>query len=266
MAAKIIDGKALARAICQQLEHTIKDFVHQSGRPPGLAVVCVGEDPASKIYVRNKHKKSRELGISSWAHDLPAAAQEEDVMALVRRLNQDPGVDGILVQLPLPGHIRADRVIAAIDPDKDVDGLHPCNMGKVLLGSPRLLPCTPAGIMELIHSTKCQIQGRRAVVVGRSNIVGKPIAQLLLQEHATVTMCHSRTEHLAAECLAADILVVAVGRKHFVGGDWIKPGAVVIDVGMNRVENDWYGDVDFSRAQARAAFITPVPGGVGPMT
>jgi len=266
MSAQILDGKALAADVCQRVEEQIEEFKQQKGRAPGLAVVLVGADPASQVYVRNKRRKSQELGIISFAYDLPSATSEDDLLALIKQLNHDPQVDGILVQLPLPGHIQTEKVIQAIDPDKDVDGFHPYNMGQLFIGTPRLVPCTPAGIMELIHNTGICLQGKRAVVVGRSNIVGKPIAMLLLQKHATVTVCHSRTEQLAAECMAADILVVAVGKKFCVLGEWIKPGAVVIDVGMNCDESGLCGDVAYEQARQRAAFITPVPGGVGPMT
>ncbi|MCK5241646.1 bifunctional methylenetetrahydrofolate dehydrogenase/methenyltetrahydrofolate cyclohydrolase FolD [bacterium] len=266
MSAIIIDGKAIANTVCQRVEKQVKEFKQQIGREPGLAVIQVGEDPASQIYVCNKRVRCRELGILSFALDLPANTTEADLLALVEKLNCDPQVDGILVQLPLPKQISADKIIRAIDPGKDVDGFHPYNMGSLFIGNPRLVPCTPLGIMELIYSTGVDIKGKKAVIVGRSNIVGKPITMLLLQEHATVTLCHSRTQDLAAECRTADILVVAVGQKFCVPGDWIKPQAIVIDVGMNRDESGLCGDVAFQQAKERAAFITPVPGGVGPTT
>jgi methylenetetrahydrofolate dehydrogenase (NADP+) / methenyltetrahydrofolate cyclohydrolase len=266
MSATILDGKAIANTICQQVGKQVAEFQQQIGRAPGLAVVQVGEDSASQIYVRNKRKRSQELGIFSVAHDLPVDTSEETLLQLVEQLNQDPQVDGILVQLPLPKHISTDKIIQAIDPDKDVDGFHPYNMGSLFTGKARLVSCTPLGVMEIIRSTGIEIKGKKAVVVGRSNIVGKPIAMLLLQKHATVTMCHSRTQNLNSECLSADILVAAVGQKFCVLGDWIKPGAVVIDVGINRDESGLCGDVAFQQAKERAAFITPVPGGVGPTT
>ena len=266
MSARIIEGKALAAAVCERVGREAADFRTERGRSPALAVIKIGNDPASEIYVRNKRRKSREVGITSLEHDLAAETNESAALSLIARLNVDPAVDGILVQLPLPPQIHEDKVLSAIAPAKDVDGFHPQNQGKLLAGCPEFIPCTPAGIMEIIRSTNIAIPGRKAVVVGRSNIVGKPTALLLLQEHATVTICHSRTQDLARECRAADILVVAIGRRAFICGDWIKPGALVIDVGMNRDEQGLGGDVAFDQARERAGFITPVPGGVGPMT
>ncbi len=266
MPAQIIDGKAEAQKIYADLPARVNAFRERNGRPPGLAVVWVGEDPASQVYVRNKRKKSEELGLASFKHDLPATTSEDEVLTLIERLNQDPAVDGILVQMPLPPQVSEEKIVHAISLDKDVDGFHPENRGRLFSGRPRFVPCTPAGIMTLLQSTGVALRGKKAVVVGRSLLVGKPVAMLLLQDNATVTMCHSRTENLDAECRAADILVVAVGKKSCVLGDWIKPGAVVIDVGINRDESGLCGDVAFEQARERAAFITPVPGGVGPMT
>ncbi len=266
MTAKLIDGRALANRIKQEVADEVKIMTQQLSRAPGLAVVLVGQDPASMTYVNSKRRVCRELGLVSFAHDLPDTTTEVELLQLVDRLNQQTEVDGILVQLPLPPHIHSDKVIEAISPDKDVDGLHPLNLGWLLAGHPRFVSCTPAGIMKLIQSTDSDIAGKKAVVVGRSNMVGKPIAQLLLQANATVTMCHSRTQDLGRECEQADILVVAVGQKHCILGDWIKPGAVVIDVGMNRDESGLCGDVAFEQARLKAGYITPVPGGVGPMT
>jgi len=263
--ATLIDGKALASEKRRGLQQEINQWTERLGRKLGLAVVIVGQNPASLIYVRNKRRISEEMGLTAPAFDLPETASEAELLKLIAELNARPDIDGFLVQEPLPKHIRSEAVLKAIDPAKDVDGLHPLNLGYLLAGHPRLVPGTPAGIMELIRSTGVPIAGKKAVVVGRSNIVGKPTAVLLLQANATVTICHSRTQNLAEECRTADILVVAVGKKHLVRGDWIKPGAVVIDVGTNR-EDKLYGDVAFDEAKERAGFITPVPGGVGPMT
>lgn len=266
MPAQVIDGKAQASSICAALQGEVAAFRDRFGRPPGLAVVQAGDDEASKIYVRGKRKRALELGFHALTEDYPATIGEEELLAVISRLNADPVVDGILVQLPLPRGISSERMLAAVNPDKDVDGFHPANMGRLLAGHPRFVPCTAAGIMHLIRSTGISLSGKKAVVVGRSNIVGKPTALLLLHEHATVTLCHSRTRDLAAECRTADVLVVAVGKKYCIVGDFIKPGAVVIDVGINREESGLCGDVAFDQARERAAFITPVPGGVGPMT
>jgi len=237
------------------------------GLTPGLAVILVGEDPASQVYVRNKERACAELGINSWKHHLPADTSQEDLVQLVKRINADPEVHGILVQLPLPAQIKTEAVLDAIDPAKDVDGFHPVNLGLLAAGRPGIIPCTPAGVIELVKESGVEIAGKECVIVGRSNIVGKPLAFLFLQEHGTVTICHSRTRNLEEVCRRADILVVAAGRAGLVHGGMIKPGAVVIDVGINRTaEGRLTGDVDFASAVQQAGAITPVPGGVGPMT
>ncbi len=267
---KLIDGKAFAAGLRARLAQEVADLTAR-GHRPGLAVVLVGEDPASQIYVRNKAKQTVEIGMASFEHRLPATTGEADLLALVARLNADPAVDGILVQLPLPGHIDADRILLAIDPAKDVDGFHPYNVGRLATGSPTLVSCTPLGSLMLLKDRLGDLSGLDAVVIGRSNIVGKPMAQLLLMENCTVTIAHSRTRDLPAVCRRADILVAAVGRPEMVKADWIKPGATVIDVGINRVtlpdgNTRVVGDVDFAGAVEVAGAITPVPGGVGPMT
>ncbi|MBN9064039.1 MAG: bifunctional methylenetetrahydrofolate dehydrogenase/methenyltetrahydrofolate cyclohydrolase [Rhizobiales bacterium 65-9] len=275
--AAIIDGKAVAARVTEQTRAFAARFRDQAGRAPGLAVVIVGEDPASKVYVASKGVAATECGFLSIQETLSAATSEDALEAVVKALNENQAVDGILVQLPLPDHIRAARIIAAIAPDKDVDGFHPLNVGRLGAGdlSDALVPCTPAGAMLLIESARGRdLSGLHAVVVGRSNIVGKPIAQLLLNANATVTIAHSRTADLAEVCRRADILVAAVGRPLMIKGDWIKPGATVIDVGINRVpapergegKTRLVGDVDYAAARAVAGAITPVPGGVGPMT
>lgn len=266
MAGKIIDGKAIANQYKEQLTRESKEISLKLGRPPGLAVVLVGQDPASQVYVRNKRQVSRACGLNSFAYDLPETVTEAELLTLIKRLNQQEEVDGILVQLPLPSHISPNKVIETISPEKDVDGFHPVSMGRLMAGQPTFVSCTPTGIMALLKSINLDLVGKKAVVVGRSNIVGKPIAQLLLQQDATVTICHSRTANLADECRQADILVVAVGQKYCILGDWVKPGAVVIDVGINRDESGLCGDVAFDQAREKASYITPVPGGVGPMT
>ncbi|MDR3423908.1 MAG: bifunctional methylenetetrahydrofolate dehydrogenase/methenyltetrahydrofolate cyclohydrolase FolD [Alphaproteobacteria bacterium] len=267
--AFIIDGKEVARKLRQQLA----EQVAAEKLSPGLAVVLVGENPASQVYVRNKARAAGEVGITSDTHRLSAEATQDDVLALIEKLNKDKNVNGILVQLPLPPQIDALTIIAAIDPEKDVDGFHPVNAGRLSIGMPCLVPCTPQGCMLLLREALSNLEGKRALVLGRSNIVGKPVAQLLLQANCTVTIAHSRTKDLPAECLSADILIAAIGKPAFVRGDWIKDGAVVIDVGINRIDDPaqegktkLVGDVDFAAAQTRAAAITPVPGGVGPMT
>lgn len=265
MTAVLIYGKAVAEQVRAQVRAEVARLT-AAGRQPGLAVILVGDDPASQVYVRNKEKACLELGMKSIFHRLPAETSQAELLSLVERLNADPEVHGLLVQMPLPKGLDADLVQRTIAPEKDVDGLHPVNAGNLFLGRPSLVPCTPAGVMELLRTTGIQLAGKEAVVVGRSAIVGKPMAELLLAEHATVTVCHSRTADLPGVCRRADVLVVAVGRKEMVKGDWIKPGAVVIDVGMNRCEGKLYGDVDFASAREVAGFITPVPGGVGPMT
>jgi methylenetetrahydrofolate dehydrogenase (NADP+) / methenyltetrahydrofolate cyclohydrolase len=266
MTAAIIDGKAMAMSIREELAHEVRALT-ASGIAPGLAVVLVGAHPASLTYVNNKRAACEKAGIVNFAHDLPESTPEGELLTLIEKLNRDDAVHGILVQLPLPKHIDPTRVIRAIAPEKDVDGFHPINAGKLVQGEPCFVPCTPAGIMTLIDSTECAISGKRAVIVGRSNIVGKPAALLLLARDATVTLCHSKTADLAGEVARADIVVAAIGRPAFVKGSWIKPGAIVIDVGINRMPTGrLMGDVEFEAAEERAAFITPVPGGVGPMT
>jgi len=264
--ADIIDGNELSKKKRQAIATEADAFTKKFGRPPGLAVVLVGEDPASSIYVRNKKKACETAGIRSFDYHLHAATKQGDLLALVNRLNADPEVDGILVQLPLPSHLDSQEVLLTINPDKDVDGFHPYNMGRLLTGEPTLVPCTPAGIMCMLSEHSVELKGKDAVVVGRSNIVGKPMALLLMMEHATVTICHSRTLDLAKKVHAADIVVAAIGKAEMIKGEWIKEGAVVIDVGMNRTEAGLRGDVQFGEASKRASLITPVPGGVGPMT
>jgi methylenetetrahydrofolate dehydrogenase (NADP+)/methenyltetrahydrofolate cyclohydrolase len=276
MSATILDGKKLAEAVRAEVAAGVAAFVSTHGRPPGLEVVLVGDDPASQVYTRNKQKASTEVGIRGKLHTLPASTTEGELLALLDRLNDDETVDGILVQLPLPPQIREQKVLDAIVAAKDVDGFHPINAGLLASGRPGLVPCTPRGSMKLIDLAGVKLQGVRAVVVGRSNIVGKPMAQLLVGAHATVTIAHSRTKDLAAVCREADVLVVAVGKAELVRGDWIKPGATVIDVGMNRIHlpdgpdgakrTKLVGDVAFAEAVEVAGAITPVPGGVGPMT
>ena len=266
MSATIIDGKAFAAGLRARIADGVTAFRAQAGRAPGLAVVLVGEDPASNVYVRSKGKATREAGMESIEHRLPADVPAEDLLALVSTLNADPTIDGILVQLPLPKHIDEQTVIAAIDPDKDVDGFHPINAGRLATGLPGFVPCTPYGCVMLLKSVLPSLSGLEAVVVGRSNIVGKPMAQLLLRESCTVTVVHSRTKDVPAHIRRADIVVAAVGIPQMIKGDWLKPGATVIDVGINRTETGLVGDVDFASAVDVAGAITPVPGGVGPMT
>ena len=271
MTAKRIDGKAAGQAIRDRVAAFVPDFMRNSGRPPGLATVLVGEDPASAVYVRSKNRATAELGMAGFAHNLPRTTSEEELLRLVADLNADDRVDGILVQLPLPKQINSTRVIESIDPDKDVDGFHPMNAGRLASGLPALAPCTPYGCLYLLKQELGDLTGLEAVVIGRSNIVGKPMAQLLLGENATVTVAHSRTRDLPAVARRADILVAAVGRAEMVRGDWIKPGATVIDVGINRIptgdgKGRLVGDVAYDEAAEVAAAITPVPGGVGPMT
>jgi methylenetetrahydrofolate dehydrogenase (NADP+) / methenyltetrahydrofolate cyclohydrolase len=266
MSATIIDGKQIAAGMRDHVAAEVA-ALRRDGIAPGLAVILVGEHPASQVYVRNKRAACEKARIASFSHDLPEATSEAELLALIAGLNADSTVHGILVQLPLPKQIDAMRVIEAIDPRKDVDGFHPVNMGRLALGQPCLAPCTPSGVIALIESTGHPIRGSRAAVIGRSNIVGKPAALMLLARDATVTLCHSRTPDLAQEVGRADILVAAVGKPAFVKGAWIKPGAVVIDVGINRLpDGSLVGDVEFEAAKGRAAAITPVPGGVGPMT
>ena len=265
--AQLIDGKAVSAAVKQEVADETAKLREEKGLKVGLAVVIVGNDPASRVYVNNKKKACEAVGFQSYEYALDENTTQEQLLDLVNVLNRDDRVNGILVQLPLPKHIDEKAVINAISPEKDVDAFHPINVGKIMIGEYSFLPCTPAGVMRLIESTGTDITGKQCVVIGRSNIVGKPQAMLLLQKNGTVTICHSKTRNLKEICLGADILVVAIGRANFVTGDMIKEGAVVIDVGMNRLDNGKLcGDVEFESAEKKASFITPVPGGVGPMT
>ena len=271
MTARLIDGKAAAAAIRDQVAVRVADFEKRIGRPPGLATVLVGEDPASAVYIRSKNRATAEAGMVGFAHNLPDTTSEAELLDLVGELNGDSQIDGILVQLPLPSAIDSTRVIEAIEPGKDVDGFHPVNVGRVAAGLDALVPATPLGCLHLIKSIRPNIAGLEAVVIGRSNIVGKPVAMLLLRESATVTIAHSKTRDLPEVVRRADIIVAAVGQAEMVRGDWIKPGATVIDVGINRLPTEdgkgrLVGDVAFDEAAAVAGAITPVPGGVGPMT
>jgi methylenetetrahydrofolate dehydrogenase (NADP+) / methenyltetrahydrofolate cyclohydrolase len=262
----VIDGKAVAAHVRAQVARDVEAHVAGGGRRPGLATVLVGEDPASAIYVGGKQKACREVGMHGFDQRLSADTPREEVVALVERLNADPEVSGIIVQLPLPAHLDGTELTGLVRPDKDVDGLTAMSAGLLSLGRPGLRPCTPAGVMRLLEQAGTELRGAEAVVIGRSNLFGKPMAQLLLGADATVTVCHSRTTDLAAVCRRADVLIAAVGRAEMVRGGWIKPGATVIDVGMNRREDGLFGDVAFAEAAGVAAAITPVPGGVGPMT
>lgn len=266
MSAEIIDGKAFAKQLRERVGAISADFAAAAGRKPGLAVVLVGEDPASSVYVRNKGKATIGANMESFEHRLPAETSQEELLALVDRLNADPAVDGILVQLPLPSHIHEQTVLTRISPDKDVDGFHPVNAGRLATGLDGFVPCTPLGCLMLLKDRIGHLAGEQAVVVGRSNIVGKPMAQLLLRESCTVTITHSRTRDLFEHLRTADIVVAAVGIPRMIQGEWLKPGATVIDVGINRTEAGLVGDVDFDSAVKVAGAITPVPGGVGPMT
>ncbi len=271
MTARIIDGKTLSADLRGKVTDTVHRLRRDRGIVPGLAVVLVGENPASEVYVRNKSKAVTEAGMQAFDRKLPATISEAELIKLVTSLNSDEQVNGILVQLPLPKQIDAHRIIAAIDPAKDVDGFHPFNVGRLASGLPALVPCTPMGCVRLAKTVHASLAGLEAVVIGRSNIVGKPMAQLLLSENATVTIAHSKTTNLAAVCRRADLLVAAIGRPEFIRGDWIKPGATVIDVGINRISGEGgksriVGDVNFAEASKTAGAITPVPGGVGPMT
>jgi methylenetetrahydrofolate dehydrogenase (NADP+) / methenyltetrahydrofolate cyclohydrolase len=267
MAATIIDGRAVAGEVRERVAAGVREFADtRGGHMPGLATVLVGDDPASEVYVSNKRKQTEEVGMRSIHHGLDAETPEEDLLALIAELNADDAVDGILAQLPLPDAIDQDAVVAAIDPSKDVDGLTAGSAGLLAQGRPGLVPCTPQGVMELLRHARVEVQGAEAVVVGRSILVGRPLASLLLNASATVTVCHSRTRDLAEVCRRADILVAAVGSPRIVKGEWIKPGAAVIDVGVNRTDDGLVGDVDFDAAKDVAGTITPVPGGVGPMT
>ena len=275
MTAKLIDGKATAAAIHEEIKAEVERLKTEYGIVPGLATVLVGENPASQFYVRSKQKRCAEVGIQSFGHNLPASASQEDVDGLVAELNDNPEVHGILVQLPLPKHLNEEQVLAAIGLDKDVDGFHPVNIGRLSMKGrePMFVPCTPSGCIELLDRYNIEIEGREAVVLGRSNIVGLPVAMLLLHRNATITICHSRTRDLPGTCRRADILIAAVGRPEMVKADWVKPGAAVIDVGINRVDDPTrkrgyrlVGDVDFEAVKEVVGYITPVPGGVGPMT
>jgi methylenetetrahydrofolate dehydrogenase (NADP+)/methenyltetrahydrofolate cyclohydrolase len=265
--AQLIDGKAIAKQVRDEVAAGVRAFEAKIGRKPGLHVVLAGDDPASAVYVKNKEKAALEVGMAGKVHRLPASVTESEMLALVKQLNEDPNVDGILVQLPVPAKVRPEAMIDAVDPAKDVDGFHPLNVGALWSGDATLVPCTPRGCMRLLREAGAELKGARALVIGRSNIVGKPMAALLLAEHATVTIAHSRTKDLPAVCRQADVIVAAVGRAKMVNADWVKPGAIVIDVGMNRDENGKLcGDVDFASVELVAKAITPVPGGVGPMT
>jgi methylenetetrahydrofolate dehydrogenase (NADP+)/methenyltetrahydrofolate cyclohydrolase len=267
MAAQLIDGKAIGAAVRAEIKDRAAEFTARTGIRPCLAAVLVGEDPASRVYVRNKGKACVEAGMLSRQINLPATTPEKELLDLVARLNADDEVHGILVQLPLPAHIDESKVIEAIAPGKDVDGFHPVNAGRLLIGKPGFVPCTPFGILKILDYEKVDLKGKHAVVVGRSNIVGKPVAILLLSRHATVTICHSRTQDLPGVVRSADVVIAAVGKAEMVRGSWIKPGAVVVDVGINRLpDGRLVGDVAFEEARAVAGKITPVPGGVGPMT
>jgi len=266
MAARVIDGKAVAAAVRERVKVDVAAYVEEAGRVPALATVLVGDDPASEIYVRNKRRTTEDVGMRSVHHGLEAGIKEEELLDLVGQLGEDDEVDGILVQLPLPAHLSSDAVVQALNPVKDVDGLTPVNAGLLAHGTPGLVPCTPAGVMELLAHEGVELEGAEAVVVGRSKLVGVPVARLLLQANATVTVCHSRTRDLDASCRRADVLVAAVGVPRLLGREAVKEGAIVIDVGMNRLEDGLSGDVDYEAAAEVAAAITPVPGGVGPMT
>lgn len=265
--ANIIDGKAISAIVREEIAQKVVEYNERTGLRPGLAVVIVGTDPASQVYVRNKKKACEQVGFNSWVYELPESTTQEELNALVDKLNADSLVHGILVQLPLPKHLDEEQVVLRIKPEKDVDAFHPYNVGRITIGNPRFLPCTPAGVMELLHRYNINVSGKECVVIGRSNIVGKPMALLLLAENGTVTVCHSKTRDLKEACKRADILVVAIGKADFVTADMVKEGAVVIDVGMNRnSEGKLTGDVDFDSVSKVASYITPVPGGVGPMT
>jgi methylenetetrahydrofolate dehydrogenase (NADP+) / methenyltetrahydrofolate cyclohydrolase len=271
MPAFVIDGKQIAAKVREQVAGEVAKLKAQHGLTPGLAVVLVGEDPASKVYVRNKAQQTVEVGMNSWEHKLPAETSEADLLALVNKLNADPNVHGILVQMPLPKHMNSLKVLETIDPIKDVDGFHAVNVGRLSIGERALAPCTPVGSVILAKSFAPSLSGMDAVVIGRSNIVGKPMLQLLLKENCTVTVAHSKTKNLPEVVKRADLIVAAIGSPEFVKGDWIKPGAIVIDVGINRItgpdgKGKLVGDVDYAAASKAAAAITPVPGGVGPMT
>ena len=265
--ARIIDGKAISKEVRGEIAQEVCAFVQRHGCAPGLAVVIVGNDPASQVYVRNKKRACEEVGFYSESYELPEETSQEELISLVERLNNDEKIHGILVQLPLPKHLNETEVLLKIKPEKDVDAFHPYNVGKIMIGNHDLLPCTPAGVMVLLERSGVEVKGKRCVVIGRSNIVGKPMAMLLLHAHGTVTVCHSRTQDLKEICREADILVASVGNPEVVAADMVKEGAVVVDVGINRLENGkLVGDVNFAEVEPKASYITPVPGGVGPMT
>lgn len=265
--AEIIDGRSISKTIREEIRQAVAELRKDVGIVPGLAVVIVGEDPASLVYVRNKKKACEEVGFRSEVYELPEETTQEELVSLIDRLNSDSEIHGILVQLPLPKHLDEEEILLRMDPDKDVDAFHPYNVGRMMIGDPKFLPCTPAGIIELIKRSGVNIAGKECVVVGRSNIVGKPMAILLLAENGTVTVCHSKTKDLSEVCRRADILVAAIGKADFFNSDMVKKGAVVIDVGMNRRQDGKLtGDVDFESVEKVASYITPVPGGVGPMT
>ena len=267
MTAQLLDGKAIAASLKQDLKIATDKHLAAGKRRPGLAVVLIGGDPASQVYVGSKRRSCEEIGFKSESYDLPASTSESDLLALIDQLNADNEIDGILVQLPLPSHINADRVIERIAADKDVDGFHPYNVGRLAQRNPQLRPCTPKGVMTMLAKTGIDLVGKEAVIVGQSNIVGRPMALELLMAKCTITVCHSKTVDLEFHVRRADVLVVGVGIANFVPGDWIKPGAIVIDVGINRLDNGkLVGDIEFESAKEKAAWITPVPGGVGPMT
>lgn len=264
--AKLIDGKVISAAVKAEVAKETEELKKQ-GVTPGLAVIIVGEDPASKVYVANKEKACEQVGFASFKYALPEETTEEELLDLVKKLNEDPAVNGILCQLPLPKHLNEELIINTIIPEKDVDAFHPQNVGKIMIGNYDFLPCTPAGVMEMLSYENIDVNGKECVVIGRSNIVGKPMSMLLLHKNGTVTVCHSRTKDLKEVCRRADILVAAVGRANFVTADMVKEGAVVIDVGINRLENGKLcGDVNFAEVEPKVSYITPVPGGVGPMT
>lgn len=265
--AVIIDGKLVSAKTREKIKERVEEFKAQNGATPGLAVIVVGNDPASAVYVRNKHKATLDVGMNSYQIEMPECTDEEELLSKITELNEDPAVSGILVQLPLPKHISEKKITSAILPQKDVDAFHPQNVGKIMIGDYDLLPCTPAGIMRLLDFHDIKIEGKKCVVLGRSNIVGKPMAHLLLEKNGTVTVCHSKTENLSEITKSADIIVVAIGRPKFLKAEMVKDGAVVIDVGINRDESGkLVGDVDFDAVANVASYITPVPGGVGPMT
>lgn len=264
--AKIIDGKLVASVCRQNIKEEIAEYKAKTGKEIGLAVVLVGDDPASAIYVRNKIKACEEVGVKSYAYKYDADMSEEDLVALVEKLNNDDNIQGILVQLPLPKHINEERIVALVSDEKDVDGFSEVSIGRLIQGKPCFRSCTPAGVMKLLEYYNIDVSGKHAVVIGRSNNVGKPMAMMLLEKNATVTICHSRTKNIAEITKQADILVSAVGRAHFVTADMVKEGAVVVDIGMNKLDGKTVGDVDFAAVEPKASYITPVPGGVGPMT